>query len=317
MQTIVGALGTWYQVPVYPGIQNTWHAGMRYGSMGFMTLAEAATETTDELRRRKLAEFLRSRRERIAPQQVGLSYTGRRRTPGLRREEVAQLSGVGVTWYTWLEQGRDIRVSEQVLTAIARTLMLDRDERSHLFTLAGFGDQPAAGECDAVSPQLHAALAKLDPYPACITSPKYDVLAYNRAYNNLIVDFDALPVDERNCMWLTFTDPQWRKIVLDWEESTARMVANLRGVMADYVADDTFKSFVLRLRAASPEFAKLWARHEVRGIQNAAKRIRHPKLGLLKFEVTNTWLAPRAGRRMMIYVPADGETERRLPRLVE
>src|SRR3954468_21758911 len=122
----------------------------------------------DELRRRELAEFLRSRRERISPQQVGVAYSGRRRTPGLRREEVAQLSGVGVTWYTWLEQGRDIRVSEQVLTAIARTLMLDRDERSHLFTLGGASDQSAVKECHAVAPELQATLDKLNPFPACI-----------------------------------------------------------------------------------------------------------------------------------------------------
>jgi hypothetical protein len=230
---------------------------------------------------------------------------------------VAQLAGVGVTWYTWLEQGRDIHVSEQVLTAVARTLMLDRDERAHLFNLAGAADDTVAQECNAVPDQLRATLAKLDPYPACVTSPKYDVLAYNRAYNNLITDFDALPPEQRNCMWLTFTDPRWREVVVDWEESTARMVANLRGVMADYVADDTFKAFVARLRAASPEFAELWARHEVRGIQNASKRIRHPKLGLLRFEVTNTWLAPRSGRRMMVYVPADADTEQRLPQLVE
>jgi transcriptional regulator with XRE-family HTH domain len=270
----------------------------------------------DDLRRREFAEFLRSRRERIAPEQVGVSYHGRRRTPGLRREEVAQLSGVGVTWYTWLEQGRDIHVSEQVLTAIARTLMLDRDERAHLFTLAGVPELVSVVECNAVSPQLHATLAKLDPYPACITSPKYDVLAYNRAYNNLITDFDALPVEERNCMWLTFTDPRWRKIVLDWEDASARMVANLRVTMADQVGDATWKSFVNRLLAASPEFAELWARHEVRGIQNKSKRIKHPKVGLLKFEVTNTWLAPRSGRRLMVYVPADAETERRVPQLV-
>ena len=128
------------------------------GRMGSMTMTanplEQLDHTPDALRRRELGEFLRSRRERIAPQQVGVAYNGRRRTPGLRREEVAQLSGVGVTWYTWLEQGRDIHVSEQVLTAIARTLMLDRDERAHLFTLAGATDQGVAKECHAVTPQL-------------------------------------------------------------------------------------------------------------------------------------------------------------------
>jgi len=271
----------------------------------------------DELRRRELAEFLRSRRERIAPQQVGLAFTGRRRTPGLRREEVAQLSAVGVTWYTWLEQGRDIRVSEQVLSAIARTLMLDRDERAHLFTLAGATDQGGAGECNAVTAQQRAVLAKLDPYPACIVSGKYDVLAYNRAYNFLLTNFDELRAEERNCLWLSFTDPAWKRVIVDWESAAARMVANLRVMMADHVGDSSWKAFVNRLCAASPEFADLWSRHEVRAIENKAKKYRHPQVGLLTFETTNTWLAPRAGRRMLTYVPANAETERRLERLVE
>ena len=281
---------------------------------------ETAVDTTahgDELRRRELAEFLRSRRERIAPQQVGLAFTGRRRTPGLRREEVAQLSAVGVTWYTWLEQGRDIHVSEQVLSAIARTLMLDRDERAHLFTLAGATDQGSPGECNAVTAQQRAVLAKLDPYPACIVSGKYDVLAYNRAYNFLLTNFDELRAEERNCLWLSFTDPAWKRVIVDWETAAARMVANLRVMMADHVGDSTWKSFVNRLCAASPEFADLWSRHEVRAIENKAKKYRHPQVGLLTFETTNTWLGPRAGRRMLTYVPANAETERRLERLVE
>jgi transcriptional regulator with XRE-family HTH domain len=272
--------------------------------------------TVDDHRRRELAAFLRSRRERIAPQQVGVTLNGRRRTPGLRREEVAQLSGVGVTWYTWLEQGRDIHVSEQVLTAIARTLMLDRDERAHLFALAGAADQSLRAECHAVSAQLHAMLAKLDPFPACIVTGKYDILAYNRGYNSLLTNFDELPVEERNCLWLSFTDPLWKKRVVDWEDAAARMVANLRGVMADHVGDASWKSFVARLRAASPEFAEMWSRHEVRGIENKSKRFRHPQAGTLKFELTNTWLAPRAGRRMLVYVPADAETEGRMRTLV-
>jgi transcriptional regulator with XRE-family HTH domain len=274
-------------------------------------------QTADELRRRELGEFLRSRRERIAPQQVGVTVTGRRRTPGLRREEVAQLSGVGVTWYTWLEQGRDIKVSDQVLGAIARTLMLDRDERSHLFTLAGAAAPTVATECHAVTAPLRAAIDQLDPFPACVQTGKYDLLAYNRAYNYLIHDMDALPVEDRNCMWLAFTDPRWKKQVVDWSDATSRMVANLRVLMADHVGDATWKAFVARLTAASPEFAEMWARHEVRSIQNKSKRFRHPEVGLMRFEVTNTWLAPRPGNRMMVYVPSDAETERRLQRLVE
>jgi transcriptional regulator with XRE-family HTH domain len=268
-------------------------------------------------RREELRAFLRSRRARLSPADVGLPDDGgRRRTPGLRREELAALAGVGVSWYTWLEQGRDIKVSEQVLEAIARTLLLDRDERAHLFVLAGGTDQTVVGECDAVSPQQHAMLAKLEPYPACIQTGKYDILAYNTAYRFLVADLETVPASERNCMWLAFTDPAWRKQIVDWDETVERMVANLRVMLAEHVGDATWKSFVARLRAASPEFGALWDRHEVRSIENKPKRFRHPDVGMLRFEATNTWLAPRAGRRMIVYVPTDAQTEQRLRTLL-
>src|ERR1700678_1267609 len=205
-------------------------------------------DRTDEIRRAELAAFLRSRRERIAPLQVGVTPIGRRRTPGLRREEVAQLAGVGVTWYTWLEQGRDIKVSEQVLEAIARTLLLDRDERAHLFNLAGAVDQQVGFECAAVPPQVRAIIKQLEPFPASVVNAKYDLLAYNRTYARLIDDVDALPAADRNCMWLCFTDPAWRKALINWEDGAARMAANLRLLMADHVAEPSWKSLVKRLR---------------------------------------------------------------------
>jgi transcriptional regulator with XRE-family HTH domain len=275
----------------------------------------APVRAAGEIRRAELSAFLRSRRERIAPEQVGVTHNGRRRTPGLRREEVAQLAGVGVTWYTWLEQGRDIKVSEQVLEAIARTLELDRDERMHLFRLAGSADQQIAKDCAAVSAQTHAVLAKLEPYPACVQNGKYDVLAYNSIYGRLIGNLDDLPIESRNCMWLLFTDPQWRKTVADWDDAAVRMTANLRSIYADHVSEPAWKSFVARLRAASPEFAELWARHDVRGVENKEKRFRHEQVGMLRLDVTNTWLAPRPGTRLLIYTPADTETERRLEKL--
>jgi len=183
------------------------------------------TASPAELRRRELAGFLRSRRERIAPEQVGMPAAGRRRTPGLRREEVAQLAGVGITWYTWLEQGRDINVSEQVLEAIARTLMLDPHERSHLFTLAGSPLTAIESESQAVSPEAHAILAKLDPYPAIVTNGRYDLLAYNRAYQVLIGDVDVLPFEDRNTMWLMFMSSTMRTCLVDRDHAKARVVA--------------------------------------------------------------------------------------------
>jgi transcriptional regulator with XRE-family HTH domain len=282
-----------------------------------LTAIDGAAQPADVLRRRELSEFLRSRRERISPSQVGVAYSGRRRTPGLRREEVAQLAGVGVTWYTWLEQGRDIKVSDQVLEAISRTLMLDRHERAHLFTLAGATEHDIVTECNAITPQMQALLTQLEPFPAAVQNAKYDLLAYNRAYSNLVTDLSTIEPDRRNCMWLMFTDPLWRSTVEDWEDASKRMVANLRGALADHVGEPGWKSFVSRLRAASPEFAELWAEHEVRAIENKGKAFKNSRVGLIRVDVTNTWLAPHPGRRLLVYTPADVESHRRLEQLME
>ncbi|MFJ1610708.1 helix-turn-helix transcriptional regulator [Streptomyces sp. NPDC088253] len=244
-------------------------------------------------------------------------YTGRRRTPGLRREEVAQLGGMSTTWYTWLEQGRDIKVSDQVLDSLSRTLQLDHDERSHLFALAGAPDPTTTTECDAVTPQMRAVLAKLDPYPACVQGGKYDLLAYNTALRLLLTDLDDVPRDQRNCVWLTFTHPAWRESIVNWEATAARMVANLRVAMADHVGDPLWRNLVSRLRAVSPEFAELWDRHTVARVEDSGVRtIRNAIVGELHFEVSNTWLAPRSGHRLQVFTPADSETERRLASLV-
>jgi transcriptional regulator with XRE-family HTH domain len=271
----------------------------------------------DELRRNELSAFLRSRRERLTPLQAGLPAGGRRRTPGLRREEVAQLAGVGVTWYTWLEQGRDIKVSTQVLEAISRTLMLGRDERAHLYTLAGSSDAPVSSECAELTPAVRSMLEKFMPFPACVQDGKYDLLAWNPAYARLISNIDALAPEDRNCMWLLFTDPAWRKCVVDWDESARRMVAQLRAQMAEHVAEPAWKAHLRRLHAASPEFSDLWERHEVSAIVTKAKRIRNPYIGRLNFEAVSTWLNPRPGVRLLVYTPTDAETVRRLEQLVE
>jgi hypothetical protein len=160
-------------------------------------------------------------------------------------------------------------------------------------------------------------ITQLEPYPASVVNAKYDLLAYNRTYGRLIDDIDALPQQERNCMWLCFTDPTWRKAMPDWEDGAARMVANMRWLMADHVAEPSWKSLVRRLRAASPEFAELWERHEVRSIENKTKRLLNPLVGELRMEVMNTWLSPRPGTRLHVYSPADAVTERRLVELAE
>ena len=269
----------------------------------------------DEVRRRELAAFLRSRRERISPEQVGLPAAGRRRTPGLRREEVAQLAAVGVTWYTWLEQSRDIQVSPQVLDAIARALLLGPNERSHLFSLAETQDPAPITMCPTITPAITTIMEAMEPLPVVAANSRCDVLAYNRTYRHLITDLDAVPIEDRNFMWLAFTDPVWKQVLLDREQAVAAMVAKFRGAMADHVAEPGWKALVKRLRLASPEFDALWQRHEVGLASHGEKRFLNPHVGLLHFEFTNLWLGPRVSTRVTTYTPADDETRERIERL--
>jgi transcriptional regulator with XRE-family HTH domain len=269
-----------------------------------------------ESRRRELAAFLRSRRERIRPEQVGLPPSRRRRTPGLRREEVAQLAGVGVTWYTWLEQGRDINASPQVLDAIARTLRFDAHEHAHLFTLAGLPTVATiADECDALCPTARRLIDQLEPYPAAVLNSRWDLLAFNRAYASFFEDLDEIPVEDRNCLWLAFTNAWWRETMVDWDESVTRMVAEYRAAMADYLDDPAWSSLVDRLHRASPEFTAVWERHDVRGLESRTKRALHPTLGLLTFDYTNLWLDQRLGIRIVAFTPADEQTAERVQSL--
>jgi transcriptional regulator with XRE-family HTH domain len=290
------------------------------GALGGAALDGAALDgaapdrqAIEGMRRRELAAFLRTRRERITPEQVGLPSIGRRRTPGLRREEVAQLAGVGVTWYTWLEQGRDINASPEVLEAIARTLQLDRNERTHLLTLAGAPLEAVSGDdCYAVSDATRSLLDKLEPYPAVVVNSRYDLLAYNRTYGSLLIDLDSLPPEDRNALWLLATHPAYRVGLGEWEASLARVVATFRASYADHVGEPAWKSLVKRLIAASPEFREQWERHEVAVPQRGFKSIVNARVGLLRFEYTNMWLCQRRNVRLMTYIPEDSETLERL-----
>jgi transcriptional regulator with XRE-family HTH domain len=262
--------------------------------------------STGDPRRTELAGFLRNRRERISPEEVGLPPGGRRRTPGLRREEVAQLAGVGVTWYTWLEQGRDIKASDQVLDAIAGTLRLDPHERAHMFTLAGSPQPVQESECNALTPQMHTILRQLEPLPAAVVNSRMDILGYNRAYAWLF-DLDDIPFEDRNAMVLAFTHPRWRERLTDRVENLPRIVAQFRASMAEHVDDKRWKCLVRKLRAESAEFDSLWDRHDVRWIENLTKRFNHPA-GLLEFDYTNLWFGPRNKTRLTTYTPSTQDT---------
>jgi transcriptional regulator with XRE-family HTH domain len=274
--------------------------------------------TTGELRRRELGAFLRNRRERLRPEQVGLPPSRRRRTPGLRREEVAQLAGVGVTWYTWLEQARRINASPQVLDAIARTLQFDSNEYSHLFTLAGLpGTTTVANECDRVPAAVQTLVEQLEPYPATLLNARWDMLAFNRVNLSFFPHLASVPLEERNCLWLSFTDPQWRSVLVDWEDSATRMVAEYRATMAEHIDDPAWQALVDRLHRVSPEFTAVWDRHDVAGMTGNAKHLRHPTFGLFRFVYTNLWLEHRPNSRIVVLTPSDDETAVKLQELHE
>jgi transcriptional regulator with XRE-family HTH domain len=228
---------------------------------------------------------------------------------------VAQLAGVGVTWYTWLEQGRDINASAQVLDAIARTLRFDEIERAHLFTLAGTADGNAQTKCAQLSPAVELVLDRLEPYPALAVNGRYDILDYNRIWLSAFPKLASLPREDQNCLWLLFTCQEWRRTVLDWDEAAARMVAQYRAAMAEHVAEPAWKGLIARLNRESPEFAEMWARHDIRGPENAVKRIQHPLVGLLRLSYTYLWLDPGLGTRIVTYTPADTRTAGKLEAL--
>jgi transcriptional regulator with XRE-family HTH domain len=293
-----------------------------------MAATEIVTESTaalvvlpdrngTELRRRELGAFLRSRRERIRPEQVGLRSLRRRRTPGLRREEVAQLAGVGVTWYTWLEQGRDINPSPQVLDAIARTLQFDANEHAHLFTLAGVATTTISNECQALGPTIQPLIDQLEPLPAMVVNSRLDLLAYNRVYASFFDDLEAIPIEDRNILWLVFTDPQFQAAIVDWDQVVGGLVGEYRGAMAEHLDDPAWKSLVARLHRASPEFTAFWDRHDVLGVESRTKRAMHPTAGLLTLVYTNLWIGQQVGKRIVAFTPADERTRERLETLYE
>ena len=236
--------------------------------------------------RAELAAFLRQRRARVRPADVGLEAGQRRRTPGLRRQEVAQLAGMSVDYYIRLEQGRGPRPSRQMIAAICRALRLSQDEAAYLHHLAGEVPGPPPGPVRDVRPGLLHLLDRLDDTPAMICDAKYDVLAWNAMAAALIADFSALPPGERNIIWRFFTDPDVRgRHDADGARRFAReSVADLRAAAARYPRDAGVRQLVDRLLAASAGFRDLWAERDVEARRSARKRLRHPVVGWLDLD---------------------------------
>ena len=268
--------------------------------------------------RKQLGAFLRARRESLDPQRLGLPRSGRRRTPGLRREEVAMLADVGVTWYTWLEQGREVNPSVAVMQAVAEALQCSELETRHLFVLAGLTPLESANvpQCEGISPGTRRMLDSLLPQPASIQKPNFDIVAWNEAFCRLMgVDFSIIPEDERNCIYLYLTHPGWRSRLAN-PDVLGNFVSYFRAAMAEHRGEPAWENKLARFFAASAEFEALWhQRYEVRGVENQIKTFRHPEFGEFQLQQMYWYSAPRNGSRLLVYLPVDEVGEGVLARL--
>lgn len=268
-----------------------------------------------EVRARELGMYLRTLRDRTTPESVGLPTSARRRVPGLRREEVAVLANVGTTWYTWLEQGRDVRPSAGVLDAIAAALDLEPAERAHLLMLGGHPHEARGPECAAAGPRLQALLDSMAPNPAAAVGPLFNVTGYNPPFRYLYGDLEALPEADRNTAYLHLVHPTWSAAY--GPDDRAAMVAKLREAYADTLDDPRWAPFLERLERESPEFRELWAQGNVVHDAQRVKRVESPWAGQLRLQAVTMALVENPRTRVIAQLPADSVTVQRLARLSE
>ncbi|GAJ25583.1 hypothetical protein JCM15457_453 [Liquorilactobacillus sucicola DSM 21376 = JCM 15457] len=269
-------------------------------------------------RYKELGDFLKTRRAKISPLQVGLPEGLHRRTPGLRREEVATLSGVGITWYTWLEQGRKIQVSAQVLESLTRVLMLNGEETRHLYILA---NQPAPinipPHYQIINPMLQRILDSLSYSPALILDTRWNLIAWNNAARVALIDFDAINVEDRNCVWLMFTNSHYKKRFDNWENQAQGLVARFRAECSKYIEDPWVTEFVQKLKKESSDFSKWWSMHNVEQERENYKVFNHPTAGKLTFEHTSFFVADNMNLKLFINAPVPGtNTENKMKNLI-
>ncbi|SDS14165.1 Helix-turn-helix domain-containing protein [Paenibacillaceae bacterium GAS479] len=277
-----------------------------------------------QARLQALSNFLRSRRMALVPEEHGFPAGGRRRTPGLRREEVAQLAGVSPTWYTWLEQGRDIRVSASVLESVAKALGLSGDERKYLASLASDGNAPmgeAEGSAADAPPLPSAALQlivnELSSCPAIISDRRCRIAGWNDAAARVFLDFGTVPTEQRNMITLLFTRPELQRLAINWEQFVRGYLAIFRSYYGQYADDDWYESFIEEMELHHPRFRKLWDESRVSTAPEVILEFRHAKAGKMQFQLTSLQVQGDQDLRCSIYTPApDTTTARKMRRLM-
>lgn len=274
-----------------------------------------------QVRLQALSAFLKGQRAKISPESVGLPPGTRRRTPGLRREEVAQLAGVSTTWYTWLEQGRDIQVSSSVLDCVANALQLNADERRYLYSLAfeGGGEaHPVQQEAVQISPSLQKIMTELRLCPVVISDRMCNIVGWNRAAALVFLDFDRIPPEERNMIRLLFTRREFRRLAVNWEQFASGYLAMFRSYYGQYVGDEWYDRFLEEMKRKNTDFTRMWEESQVSYAPEVHLEFRHAKAGKMVYELTSLKVYGNADLRCSIYTPApDTNTEAKLRQLME
>lgn len=277
-------------------------------------------ENPTAARRAELASFLRAQRARLRPADVGLREYGdpsSRRTPGLRREEVAELSGVSVTWYTWLEQGRGISASEQVVDALARAMLLDSDQHRHLRSLAGLTAGVLSTPVDDVLPRLQRLVDAAAPNIASIYDVHLDYVVWNTYYARLRHDPGMLPRDRRNLLWIMFADAESRARMVRWEPAARAVLSQFRAAVGQRPDDPRFATLVAELTEVSSEFREWWPEYPIRYFRPATIKIDHPEIGLLDLEMFQLRPVEHPDLLMVLQVPVSKDGLQRVASLLD
>jgi transcriptional regulator with XRE-family HTH domain len=275
-----------------------------------LNASSSGSEAPEQHRRSELADFLRKRREALTPEAAGLPQTRRRRTPGLRREEVAEIAGISASLYAWLEQARDVPISRRTVDALADALQLESHERQHLHDLTR---RETVELSEAVSPRLTKFVASLKASPALVLDHTWNIVLENAAATALYGSADA-PDNEPNMLRHVVLYERFRKLFCDWEGAVMIITELFRLDYGSHSDDPAMRALVDELRAASPAFEAIWQRHSVRRDLSASHVIEHDALGRIEFEPSAYGVAESPGLRLLIFTPVDEATSARIER---
>ncbi|HAT54765.1 MAG TPA: transcriptional regulator [Lactobacillus sp.] len=273
---------------------------------------------TTSPRQQELADFLITRRQRLQPDQVGLPNTGRRRTPGLRREEVATLAGISLTWYTWLEQGRDIQVSDQVVASLVNALKLTDSEAAHLYTLTGVAEPASATPfTEEINPILQRTIDTWPLSGVVVIDSRWNFVATNKLAEQFAEHIVGHPLVGQNLLREMFTDKNFYRVIGNWQNVASNMVGRFRQLYAAQTNDVDLASFVKQLRQDSPAFDKLWSQHDIVPEVERGKTMLFPKVGEVYFDETNFIVGDNTDLHLYAFTPSDAATVTKINQIID